>query len=63
MCLVVSCIADLPPYGVLVIDMRRALALLQAAPPSVPSTHAENGSFTHNATPAVPAAPPTGSAS
>jgi len=46
----------------LLADMRRALALLQAAPPSVPSTHAENGSFTHNATPAVPAAPPAGNA-
>ena len=46
----------------LLTDMRRALALLQAAPPSVPSTHAENGSFTHNATPAVPAAPPAGNA-
>ncbi len=35
-------------------DLRRAVAALTAAPPSVPSTAAENGSFSHDATPARP---------
>jgi glutamate decarboxylase len=35
-------------------DMRRAVASLDAAPPSVPSTALEGGSFSHDATPAKP---------
>jgi glutamate decarboxylase len=34
-------------------DMRRALASLQASPPTIPSTAAMNGSFHHDAVPAV----------
>jgi len=34
-------------------DMRRALASLQAAPPAVPSTAAMNASFNHDAVPAI----------
>jgi glutamate decarboxylase len=37
----------------LLADMNRALAALRAAPPSVPSTAAANGSFLHDATPAT----------
>jgi glutamate decarboxylase len=38
----------------LLLDLRRVLDGLHAAPPSVPSDEAANGTFTHNATPAVP---------
>lgn len=38
----------------LLTDMRRALDTLESAPPTVPSTAATNGSFTHDATPATP---------
>jgi glutamate decarboxylase len=35
-------------------DMRRALESLEASPPAIPSTAALNGSFTHDAVPAMP---------
>lgn len=38
----------------LLLDMRRALAALAAAPPGAASTEAVNGSFTHDAVPARP---------